>query len=309
MDGQCHPSASFARPCHGTAAIAACPTSCRMRARPTTMVSRGCADVCRKGSVQRKGAPETDTAACGVSGTMAAEHAAFVAARCLLLVSQCISCRPLSPCPGYVLAGKFWGGCARSAGHHQPFKGRACHACVHGSLHAGSRGRARSQLSCLTAATTLCLFLQRWQCTRRAPTSCTSLGASWTSRAWERSWPKSTGCACDTPLPRRAACAADVAGSAACSLRSCDCAAQQGMPPAQAPGNGEAFLDLVKRLTGAPLGSAAWVKELQVGWGWTGGCGLGQGWRRVSRSSMHMTSLCSAVLLTACCALRACCQA
>ena len=32
-----------------------------------------------------------------------------------------------------------------------------------------------------------------------------------------------------------------------------------------APGNGEAFLDLVNKLTGAPLTSAAWVKELQVG--------------------------------------------
>lgn len=45
------------------------------------------------------------------------------------------------------------------------------------------------------------------------------------------------------------------------------------MPPTQAPGNGEAFLDLVKRLTGAPLGSAAWVKELQVGWGGRVGVG------------------------------------
>jgi hypothetical protein len=32
----------------------------------------------------------------------------------------------------------------------------------------------------------------------------------------------------------------------------------------QAPGNGEAFLDLVQKLTGAPLSSAAWVKDLQV---------------------------------------------
>jgi hypothetical protein len=47
-----------------------------------------------------------------------------------------------------------------------------------------------------------------------------------------------------------------------------------------APGSGEAFLDLVARLTGAPLTSAAWVKELQVGRGWAGG-GRGcwwQGW-------------------------------
>ncbi|KAI3435664.1 hypothetical protein D9Q98_001722 [Chlorella vulgaris] len=31
-----------------------------------------------------------------------------------------------------------------------------------------------------------------------------------------------------------------------------------------APGNGEAFLDLVQKLTGAPLSSAAWVKDLQT---------------------------------------------
>ena len=38
-----------------------------------------------------------------------------------------------------------------------------------------------------------------------------------------------------------------------------------------APGNGAPFLDLVQRLTGAPLSSAAWVHELQVrrrGSGW-----------------------------------------
>jgi hypothetical protein len=33
---------------------------------------------------------------------------------------------------------------------------------------------------------------------------------------------------------------------------------------AQAPGNGEAFLDLVHRLTGAPLASQAWVSKLQT---------------------------------------------
>ena len=48
-----------------------------------------------------------------------------------------------------------------------------------------------------------------------------------------------------------------------------------------APGSGEAFLDLVARLTGAPLTSAAWVKELQVGGQEGGGADGGRGgWER-----------------------------
>ena len=33
----------------------------------------------------------------------------------------------------------------------------------------------------------------------------------------------------------------------------------------QAPGNGEPFLELVRKMTGAPLSSQAWEQELQVG--------------------------------------------
>jgi len=50
-------------------------------------------------------------------------------------------------------------------------------------------------------------------------------------------------------------------------LKGCFCRREPPICVQQAPGNGEAFLDLVQRLTGAPLGSAAWVKELQVGQG------------------------------------------
>lgn len=148
-------------------------------------------------------------------------------------------------------------------------RGRGGHAAAGGAALSSRPARQLRQLS-PCPLTALPPFIR---C--RCPVRCRPLAALWTSRAWGRRWPRGTGApetASDswTWCRRRGAGRGGTCrpgGLAALSAGRCWQAGRRCIAAAA-----HALLLLLLLLsclqvTGAPLGSAAWVKELQVGGG------------------------------------------